>query len=686
MTRHLLLALILLGALLGSTAVTSAEDEPTPPAPPAALPALFLPLVSIGGGAPDLTIAGIEITQSVQTATNSVPLVAGRPAVARIYAVSDAEEPVAGVTVTLAATRAGAPLPGSPLRVGPKGVGRTAARGDYGASFNVLLPQEWLSGSVTLVATVDAERAVAEPNEANNSARASLSFAEVPPLEIVLVPVRYTHTPSGRTYPPPARDTVSDWVMRSYPASAVRVSFHAPLDYAGDLSGGQGWEGLLERVTDLKLADGAPVRQVYYALVPTQGAEPWFYGGVAGIGWVGLRAATSLEFGPGLEDKTGRIAAHEIGHNLRRYHAPCGTSGDARQPFPYDGASIGAQVYGLDIAAGRVWPPESSRDVMSYCTPQWISDFTYTALYSEQRLIGAAATGDGLLVRAELDAAGGVSLLPAYALAGAAITPAGGEYAVELLDAAGAPLARHTVGAALAEAPGVLDAPGGAGEASAPMRRISAVVPLPSAPVAAVRIVRAGAVLAAQTLRLATKDTAGTESRSASFARPSVSSVAGNVLTLRWSPADAPALVRYTHDGARWTTLGIDVVGGALDVDLAALPGGAGRFEVTPAGGASVAVALPKSAGAQRDRAPAAWISGPAEVRAGEPALLYGHAADPEDGALDGLAWEIDGAPAGAGAVLPLSALAPGGHTITLSAADSAGQRAVAALTIVARP
>jgi hypothetical protein len=709
--------------------VFAAEDDP---AAPAALPAIYLPLMITGGV--DLTITGLEITQGTQTASNSVPLVAGRATVARVYAVSDQSDPLDSVMVSIAATRDGQPLPGSPLRVGPKRIGPSAARGDYGASFNALLPQSWLSGSISLVATVDADGAVAEASEGNNTAADILTFTSVPDLDIVIVPIRYTHTPSGRTYPPPTRDTLSDWVMRTYPLSGIDVAFHPPLDFSGNLGSLADWERLLDTVTTMELADGAPSGQVYYALVPTQsGDDHWFGGGIAGLGWIGLRAAVSLEFGPGEEEKTGRIAAHELGHNLGRFHAPCGTSGEPRQPFPYADATIGPDTYGLDILSGRVWSPatpDSARDVMSYCTPQWMSDFTYRALYDEQRRFGAAATdttpasllhggaqappaaaertqaaqpadsAGGLLVRAVLGPEE-ATLLPVYAVPGAPTSPAaGGEFAVELLDESGAVLARHPVDTVAAEAPHAFDATETrvAPAEREPPRRIHALLPLPATPVAAVRLVRAavtnderrttnderrttndeGAVVLAQTA-LPPYITAKVGGASLVVGRSS--------LVLQWAPADVPTLVRYSAGGARWTTLGVDVTGGELRVDPRTLPrGGAGRFEVLPAGGVPILLDAPTDKLAPADGAPAAWISGPATVRAGEPALLYGRGTDPEDGALAELRWAVNGLPAEGGQLLQLGALAPGTYTVTLTVHDSAGQRTTATHRLVVVP
>ena len=71
-------------------------------------------------------------------------------------------------------------------------------------------------------------------------------------------------------------------------------------------------------------------------------------------------------------------------------------------------------------------------------------------------------------------------------------------------------------------------------------------------------------------------------------AAPGVAQQADGTLLLRWNAAGGPALIRYTaDDGATWTTLGVDVLGGELHIDPATLPGSAGYFEVTPADSAA---------------------------------------------------------------------------------------------------
>ena len=68
----------------------------------------------------------------------------------------------------------------------------------------------------------------------------------------------------------------------------------------------------------------------------------------------------------------GWIIAHELGHNFNLGHAPCGTIGEPS--FPYPDASIG--VWGYDFNQSRLVSPVW-RDLMSYCSPRWISDYSF---------------------------------------------------------------------------------------------------------------------------------------------------------------------------------------------------------------------------------------------------------------------------------------------------------------------
>jgi hypothetical protein len=239
---------------------------------------------------------------------------------------------------------------------------------------------------------------------------------------------------------------------------------------------------------------------------------------------------------------------------------------------------------------------------MSYCDPQWVSDYTYQALYTA--LGGAtmaktsAAPEASLFVRASIGPDGTASLAPLYAIAGVPdAAPSSSGYRVEFLDAAGHVVSSQPVVVSEMEQPHVAAISQGklvsqpnalsvrGMNTRAPQLAINAIVAAPARAFSSMRLVRAGTVLAARALRPAGPALAA--------AAPSAERQADGALLLRWSAAGGPALMRYTaNNGATWTTLGVDVLGGELSIDPGHLPAGAGYFEITPADGAAPTVRI----------------------------------------------------------------------------------------------
>ena len=551
----LLFIFVVIGVMrLSGTAVPSF-------AAPTADTFLYLPII-FKPPAVDVTISVLEVNQSIQTTGNTVDLVANRNTIVRVFAQTVQGDEPAGVTVSLSATRGGSSL--GTMTVGPQTVPAAPSRSDYTSTFNAKLPSGWLSGSVVLDVQVDSTNVVDESNESNNTASMTLNFNQVLPLNVKIVPINYTHQGAidPGYYPGQAVDRISDWIMRAYPISAVDISYHSPYAFTGNLDNGSEWSRLLNEITSLKSSDGASASQVYYAFVPIQnGGNQWFYAGIAGIGWIGWRSAVGLNLWS--MESTGILAGHEIGHNLGRYHAPCGVS-NPDPNYPYANATI--NDYGLDIGSSSValLDPATYKDMMSYCGPEWVSDYTYSALYADLQsyYVASQPVTDSLFIRVQFDDAGAV-LQPVYTFASAPTEAAAdGDYVVELLDAAGQILAAHPVTVLQAEEPGVI------------ARAIYAHVPVPQEPVAVVRLVQGGTAVLQRQL---------TQPPDALAQIVTVRQKAGAV-TVSWGAPDTPALVRYTtDDGQTWTTLGMDVLGGQLVIEKELLPEGNGRFQVIPA-------------------------------------------------------------------------------------------------------
>jgi hypothetical protein len=420
---------------------------------------------------------------------------------------------------------------------------------------------------------VDAAHTVPESNESNNQFGRIVTFNSIPDLQVVLVPIDYTHQGPANPgfYPGQGIDNISDWVRRAYPIDNVNVTIRTPHDFSGNLqdNSGAAWVTLLDQIFTLKIGDGlaedTPV--VYYGLIPVNnGSTQWFTSGIAGIGWIsppGQNFREALGLNLGANDETGILAGHEIGHNLGRQHAPCGNPASPDSLYPYSGASIGE--YGTDIRGNTVSlnTPTSHVDVMSYCSLEWVSDYTYTALYNNQRTQGLsqpAETGERLIIRATFTGNNEITLAPSYAFPIKSSNElAASEVMVELLGANGEIIAAYPVNVRKVEEEGIT------------FRSVMGTVPLPDVPAASLRLVEDGVVLAErqfeQPARLGQAALAVTQT--------------AETVMLNWGLPDLPALVRYTADnGQSWTTLAVDALGGSFSTDITGWMGESGRFEI----------------------------------------------------------------------------------------------------------
>jgi hypothetical protein len=111
--------------------------------------------------------------------------------------------------------------------------------------------------------------------------------------------------------------------------------------------------------------------------------------------------------------------------------------------YPYSGAVIGQ--WGFDIATSTLYAPGSNYDYMSYCGPEWTSDFTYQGIFNAWSWVtqpfgaaAAAAAEESWVISGYRDTTGQWHVAPARMQAVPAnATQAGGPMVLELLDSAG---------------------------------------------------------------------------------------------------------------------------------------------------------------------------------------------------------------------------------------------------------
>jgi hypothetical protein len=61
--------------------------------------------------------------------------------------------------------------------------------------------------------------------------------------------------------------------------------------------------------------------------------------------------------------------------------------------YPYTDATLGQ--WGYDHVEDELRSPGTYRDMMSYCGPVWISDYTYGAMYDRNQAVAAQGKWDG---------------------------------------------------------------------------------------------------------------------------------------------------------------------------------------------------------------------------------------------------------------------------------------------------
>jgi hypothetical protein len=84
---------------------------------------------------------------------------------------------------------------------------------------------------------------------------------------------------------------------------------------------------------------------------------------------------------------------HEIGHAHGRSHAPCTPPGVTLRGvdpgYPYAQGVTG--IWGNDLTASVLKDPAGHHDLMSYCPPYWVSDYTFKGLFDRIVLVNQQA-------------------------------------------------------------------------------------------------------------------------------------------------------------------------------------------------------------------------------------------------------------------------------------------------------
>ena len=401
-------------------------------------------------------IAGMYVTQATQDQDNSVPLVANKDAVARIFLLANRYNRVTPpIQVTLLDAK-GAPLLTREVRGTDAGVPERMDEGSRSASWNLTIPGNLIQPGISLSAKVLPVADLALPAEGVSAPEDGLPLAlnvvTVPPIGITIVPII---SALGTGNVSKGDRTLESWTSRFqaiYPIDAIDLKEGQPITTKFDLSGGIEQYISLRNQLDVLRLQGDRQRYFYGVFI-----KP-FSGNLLGLGnFPPTAASTDGRTAIGYDTQSLRdgesypeVFAHEMGHCLGRRHAPCGPAGGPDKAYPYPKGALGS--FGMDVRGNRVLDPHVYSDVMGYCSPQWISDYTYKGVLNWRNLqaagLGAGQMAalqalPGLLVWGQVNE-GVVTLEPAFDVQAALDPPGPGDYLLQVLDRHGAVLGQQS--------------------------------------------------------------------------------------------------------------------------------------------------------------------------------------------------------------------------------------------------
>ncbi len=698
-------------------------------------------------------VTGMEVTQGIQNASNSVVLIKDRPTFVRVFVKSTGGS-VPGVTAVLTTRAAVGIQQLSP--VNPVGttitVRGTPNQNDINQSFLFELPWDWTHvSSLDLHVNVNPYKVPLETSYADNTydLPSNVTFQNSPSLSVEFFNLNYTI--GGKTYSPRyVQDVLKtySWILRAYPLGGAVGDYFKPRLW--DVDGGttlgsyvnrtspkctqvysnpkddvalcasyfmNGWLWYYRVATMFgQLNVGLNVNAFYYGMISDESNNFPRGQAIYNQTSVGPAGTPGKYFGLGQGwDTDGSYAdwyaAHEIGHSLGRAHPNAGSDdpatpnttencGHSRSDpsFPYGNTSTARAPIGSGGTEGfdrgdayfgipmSVLPNSVWNDVMSYCSNQWISDYTYTGMFNYMTAhpsqvaadqMNDPQVGDFLLVAGSIDPANAAAdFSMVRRLNNVVNVPAlvPGAYKIRLLNAANGTLAEY----AFTPSPIPDTTFLGFGQVvnfAAGTRSVQIVQTNNNAVLGSFLVSANAPVVSGVALQGAPNPVKG-------------------VVTLNWNASDADNDlltydVAYSRDGGQtFQPVAVNISAKTAQIDSAKLGGsGTAMLRVTASDGVNTGYA-DSAVFNMSNKAPQPVILDPAvntQVHYGQLVNFNGFAQDAQDGlvASSGLVWmNAAQQTLGGGPTLSLASLPVGTNRITLQATNSLNLSASAVVTV----
>lgn len=532
------------------------------------------------------TLGNIEFAQvmNLNASNMALRLTRSKPAAVRVSVLA-AQAGLASPAVTLNATAANGSNLGSITMTGPALLPTAKSDYSFNGNFSAVLPAGWILPGVRVRVTAVGNDGVQVSQEA---APVVASLARI---RLVLVPLS---TDDGVAQLPDA-EVIRAALLRVYPYATENISIttRAALSIPGSSTADSWWSDALGKLESKRALEDSGA--YYYGFVPRMSATR-----AAGLAYINQRSSgNDFTSAIGLDARFNSIASvdpfgnqwpewlttlvHELGHNHSLQHVACGGPAGAAVDYPYADGNLGPQpLYNSDYAGSigqlskAVYGGTPMKDVMSYCSGAWFSDYSYARVQQFLDKRSTQITGSNVLA-ASMSVAengyltisgritpAGVALRPAVASSariGAAASGSGQAYTLRVLTASGQTIDLPFDGVSVADH---------GGNAMSHFR-VSFANP---GDISDVQVLSKGKALAKL-------ERPARRSRAAANDATFDAIQSGGKLALAWN-ADAEPYAAVLHVAAdgRKTVVASDLTGGKASVDVSALPAG-GRFEVS---------------------------------------------------------------------------------------------------------
>ena len=350
------------------------------------------------------------LTQAVQSREFPVPLVAGERALLRVF--PTARQPTsAGIPPVRARFYHNGQeihVQDIPGKSGP--IPTQVDESSLSKSANAEIPAEVIQPGLEIVIEVDPDltldSALGVAKRIPETGRLPVEVKAMPPFDLTLIPFIWSETRDssivdlvGAMAANPEAHEMLEETRTLLPVGHLDVEAHEPV-----VSSSNNAFDLRANAQAIRAMEGGTGHYMGLMSTPVTGA--------AGVAFIATRVSFSIPFATTI--------AHELGHNMSLLHAPCGGAGGPDPSYPYPDGSSGA--WGYDFRdGGRLVHPRTGRDLMSYCNPRWISDYSFAnalryRLFDEgpPTASAVAASTRSLLLWGWVDAEGELFLEPAF--------------------------------------------------------------------------------------------------------------------------------------------------------------------------------------------------------------------------------------------------------------------------------